>query len=313
MPEDEYRWLPREDVLHFEEISTLVDVFLDLGVDKIRLTGGEPLMRRDLPELVRMVSAKPGLRDLALTTNGLLLPAHASALKAAGLGRITVSLDTLHADRFARLTRMDRLPDVLAGMQAASGVFGRFKIDSVIIRGVNDDELSDLIEFGRAHNAEVRFIEYMDVGGATRWTPEHVVSRREMLAALSARYGPIEPLRESTSAPADRFALPDGTVFGIISSTTEPFCASCDRSRLTADGMWYLCLYALRGLDLREALRRGATRPELAALVTSAWTARTDQGAEERVALGRDRAFVSVRELLDLRKDPHLEMHTRGG
>ena len=217
--------------------------------------------------------------------------------------------------RFARtdsptLTRFDSLDAVLEGMDAASRAFGRFKIDSVIIRGVNDDELADLIEYGRSKNAEVRFIEYMDVGGATRWSPADVVSRAEMLERLAGRYGPIEPIVEVSSAPADRFTLPDGTVFGIISSTTAPFCGSCDRSRLTADGLWYLCLYAARGIDLRAALRRGATAEELSALITGEWRARTDRGAEDRLALGERRAFVP---LTDLRKDPHLEMHTRGG
>ena len=189
MPEKDYVWLPREDVLRFEEISTLVDVFVALGVDKLRLTGGEPLLRRDLAALVRMLAAKSGLADLAMTTNGVLLAEHAEALRAAGLGRITVSLDTLRADRFTALTRFDSLNAVLEGMEAASRAFGRFKIDSVIIRGVNDDELADLIEYGRRQNAEVRFIEYMDVGGATRWSAADVMSRREMLETLTARYG----------------------------------------------------------------------------------------------------------------------------
>ena len=310
MPEVDYVWLPREDVLRFEEISTVVDVFLALGVNKLRLTGGEPLLRRDLPALAGMLAAKPGLTDLAMTTNGVLLAEHAGALRAAGLGRITVSLDTLRADRFTELTRFDSLDAVLEGLDAASRAFGRFKIDSVIIRGVNDDELSDLIQYGRSKNAEVRFIEYMDVGGATRWSPADVVSRTEMLERLAARYGPIEPIVEASSAPADRFALPDGTVFGIISSTTAPFCGSCDRSRLTADGLWYLCLYAARGVDLRAALRHGATTDDLSALITNQWQARTDRGAEDRLALGERRAFVAI---TDLRKDPHLEMHTRGG
>ena len=310
MPEKDYVWLPREDVLRFEEISALVDVFIGLGVNKLRLTGGEPLLRRDLPELVRMLGAKPGLTDLALTTNGVLLAEQAADLKAAGLGRVTVSLDTLHPDRFKDLTRFDSLSQVLEGMNAASETFGRFKIDSVIIRGVNDDELADLIDYGRSKNAEVRFIEYMDVGGATRWSRADVVSRREMLDMLTKRYGSIEPLVEVSSAPADRFRLPDGTVFGIISSTTDPFCGSCDRSRLTADGLWFLCLYASRGLDLRAALRQGASTEDLTALITKQWQLRTDRGAEDRLALGERRAFVP---LTDLRKDPHLEMHTRGG
>src|SRR5262249_19919435 len=163
MPEDDYVWLPREDVLHFEEISTLVDVFLSLGIDKIRLTGGEPLLRRDLASLVAMIARKPGLTDLALTTNGILLSDQIAALAAAGLARVTVSLDTLRRDRFVKLTRADQLEAVHAGIAAANRVFGRLKIDTVVIRGVNDDEIAALVEHGRSVNAEIRFIEYMDV------------------------------------------------------------------------------------------------------------------------------------------------------
>ena len=221
MPEDDYVWLPREDVLHFEETSALVDIFLSLGVDKIRLTGGEPLLRRDLPALVRMIAGKPGLKDLALTTNGVLLADQIDALKSAGLGRITVSLDTLHRDRFMKLTRFDQLESVHAGIAAAQRVFGRMKIDTVVIRGVNDDELVALVEYGRNANAEVRFIEYMDVGGASQWSPSRVVSRREILDALAQHYGKITPIDEpGSAAPAERFALADGTTFGIIASTT---------------------------------------------------------------------------------------------
>src|SRR5262249_12233379 len=143
------------------------------------------------------------------------------------------------------------------------------KIDSVIIRGVNDDELTELLEYGRSVNAEVRFIEYMDVGGATRWSQERVVSRREMLNALAGYYGAIEPFASGSSAPADRYVLGDGTTFGVISSTTQPFCRSCDRSRLTADGMWFLCLYATRGIDLRGPLREGVSINELRDLITN--------------------------------------------
>jgi GTP 3',8-cyclase len=312
MPEDDYVWLPREDVLHFEEISALVDVFLSLGVDKIRLTGGEPLLRRDLPSLVTMIAAKRGVNDLALTTNGVLLADQIDALKAAGLGRITVSLDTLHRDRFRALTRFDQLDAVRGGIAAAHRVFGRIKIDTVVIRGVNDDELVALIEYGKAVNAEVRFIEYMDVGGASRWSPGRVVSRDEMIAALARHYGGVDPIEDPrSSAPADRYTLTDGTTFGIIASTTAPFCRTCDRSRLTADGMWYLCLYATRGIDLRAPLRAGASADDLTELIASGWRGRDDRGAETRLALGDRRAFVPVQDLL--RKDPHLEMHTRGG
>ncbi len=310
MPEKEYVWLPREDMLHFEEISRLVDVFMSLGVNHIRLTGGEPLLRRDLSKLVEMLAGKEGLNDLALTSNGILLADQVDGLKAAGLRRVTVSLDTLRPDRFIALARADELVRVKRGIDAAARAFGRLKIDTVVIRGTNDDELVDLIEYGKTVNGEVRFIEYMDVGGATHWSPAAVVSRREMIGRFSDAYGTVEPIVEETSAPADRYRLPDGTVFGIISSTTEPFCRSCDRSRLTADGMWYLCLYATRGTDLRAALRGGATIDELKAILTSAWEARDDRGAETRLALGERRAFVP---LTTLKKNPHLEMHTRGG
>ncbi len=311
MPEEEYVWLPREAILHFEEISRLVDVFTTLGVDKVRLTGGEPLLRRDVPALIRLLAAKPALRDLAITTNGVLLAEHAAALRAAGLHRVTVSLDTLHADRFAALTRRTSHAQVLEGIRSVPRAgFTGTKLDTVVIRGVNDDELADLIEFGKTVPAEVRFIEYMDVGGATRWAMDQVVSGKEMLERLERRYGRITPVIEESTAPADRYALPDGTVFGIIASTTAPFCADCDRSRLTADGMWYLCLYALTGVDLRGPLRAGAPAAELAELIAGGWERRADRGAEERLALRDRRPLIQIG---GLKRDPHLEMHTRGG
>jgi len=311
MPEEEYVWLPREEILHFGEIAALADVFLDLGVDKVRLTGGEPLLRRDLPRLVAMLAARPRIADLAMTTNGILLAEHAAALKAAGLHRVTVSLDTLDPDRFARLTRRPSHAQVLEGIASlAPAGFTGTKLDTVVIRDVNDGELADLIEFGTRAAAEVRFIEYMDVGGATRWSPAQVVSRQEMLDRLERRYGRIEPVVETSTAPADRFRLPDGTTFGIIASTTAPFCADCDRSRLTADGIWYLCLYATRGIDLRGPFRGGAGPDELTALITGAWRARTDRGAEARLAVGNRQPLVQIG---GLKRDPHLEMHTRGG
>ncbi len=311
MPEEHYVWLPRRDILEFEEIVTLVDCFAACGVDRVRLTGGEPLLRHDLPTLVRLLADRPALRDLAATTNGILLAEHATALRAAGLHRLTVSLDTLRPDRFRALTRRDGLAQVREGIRAAAAAgFRPLKIDTVAMRGVNDDELADLIEFARPLGAEVRFIEYMDVGGATNWSAEKVVARDAILADLSRRYGAIEPLREESSAPADRYRLSDGTVFGIIASTTAPFCHTCDRARLTADGMWYLCLYARIGTDLRAALRGGASRDALVDLIAARWGRRDDRGAEERLTERHRGALVPANELRD---DPHLEMHTRGG
>ena len=310
MPEAEYVWLPRHDILHFEEMSALVDVFARAGVDRVRLTGGEPLLRRDIPTFVEMLARKPAIRDLALTTNGVMLADHARALRDAGLHRLTVSLDTLRPDRFQALTRFDALPQVLDGIAQARKHFDSVKLDSVIIRGTNEDELVPLLDYARDAGAEIRFIEYMDVGGATQWTRERVMSRQDMLEVLAREYGAITAVIEDTSAPADRFRLADGTVFGIISSTTDPFCRSCDRSRVTADGMWYRCLYATSGTDLRTPLRSGMSPDDLLQLLRNEWSNRSDRGAEDRLALRDRSALVSPSSL---KKNPHLEMHTRGG
>ncbi len=311
MPEENYTWLPRESLLSFEEISVVVDAFIANGVDKLRITGGEPLVRRDLHQLIRQLAAKPELKDLALTTNGILLAEQARELFESGLHRLTVSLDTLKPDVFRELTRRDSLGDVLAGIRAARDVgFDRLKLDAVVIRGTNDAEILDLLDFASSVDAELRFIEYMDVGGATRWSMDKVVSRAELLARIAAARGAIEPIVENSSAPAERHRLADGTIFGIIASTTAPFCRSCDRSRLTADGVWYRCLYATEGTDVRKALRAGATRAELASMIADGWRSRADRGAEVRLATHSRAAFVPLSQL---KLDPHLEMHTRGG
>jgi cyclic pyranopterin phosphate synthase len=311
MPEQEYVWLPKHDILTFEELSLLVDVFAELGVTKVRLTGGEPLLRRNLHVLVRLLACKPAITDLALTSNGVLLEEQAAALLDAGLHRLTVSLDTLRPERFRQLMQRDLLDRALKGIETAHAVgFAGLKIDSVILRGCNDDELFDLIEYGKRVHAEVRFIEYMDVGGATRWSMEQVVPRAEMLQRIAGRYGGVEAIDNIDSAPADRFRLPDGATFGIISSTTEPFCSACDRSRVTADGMWYRCLYATAGTDLRAPLRAGASKDELKQIIEPTWRERRDRGAEDRLRL---RARQALYRAEDLRRDPHLEMHTRGG
>ena len=312
MPEEEYVWLPRDSILTFEEITRLAGIFALLGADKVRLTGGEPLLRHDLPALIRMLRSDVRLRDLALTTNGILLAQHAEAMRDAGLKRVTVSLDTLQPERMRVFARSSRHADVLAGIAAARAAgFDKVKLNAVIIRGYNDDEITDLLEFARRQGAELRFIEYMDVGGATHWSMEQVVPRREMLERIVARYGAAQPVVEPGSrAPADRFRLEDGTIFGIIASTTAPFCRDCDRSRLTADGTWFLCLYGTDGVDLREPLRAGATDAELAGVIATKWAARTDRGAEERLGVV-DRGTLF--QLESLRADPRREMHTRGG
>lgn len=311
MPEDDYIWIPREEILTFEEIDRLVEIFLGMGVQKLRLTGGEPLFRRNLPVLVKMLAARPGLHDLAMTTNGVLLAKHARDLAEAGLDRVTVSLDTLRPERFKSLTRRDALDEVLEGIEAARTVgMTALKINTVVMRGFNDDELVDLIEFGKRVGGVIRFIEYMDVGGATDWSRAQVFSRRDILRVLTSHYGAIQPVERRDRAPAERFTLPDSTQFGIISSTTAPFCRSCDRSRLTADGLWYLCLYSSEGVDLRTLLRSGASTDAISSLIASAWQKRADRGAEDRLGAQNRGPLIP---LSTLRKDYHLEMHTRGG
>jgi GTP 3',8-cyclase len=310
MPSDDYVWMARQDVLSFEEISTLVDVFHETGVNRVRLTGGEPLLRRGLPNLLEMLSVKPGLSEISLTTNAILLQEQGESLKKAGLHRINISLDTLRPDRFLALTRSKALDRVLAGIENAIGLFEGVKLDAVIIRGLNDDELGPLLEFAISRRVEIRFIEYMDVGGATGWSMAQVVSQDVMLERLSQKYGRIEPIHEDSSAPASRFMLQDGTTFGIIASVTRPFCGTCDRSRLTADGLWYICLYGTEGMDLRSPLRAGAGRVELRRMIEDAWESRSDRGAEIRAELRERTPLLSVDEL---RRNPHLEMHKRGG
>ncbi|MXX11421.1 MAG: GTP 3',8-cyclase MoaA [Nitrospira sp. SB0667_bin_9] len=313
MPEDEYAWLPRETLLSFEEINQLVEIFTEFGVDKVRLTGGEPLLRRDLPTLIRLLKRQTAIRDVALTTNGILLDEQAESLRDAGLDRITVSLDTLKPDKFRNLTKRDTFDRVLQGIAyvKTAGLTG-LKIDTVAIKGFNDDELVELIEYGKSVDGEVRFIEYMDVGGANDWGLEKVVSQAEILVKFRQAYGSVEPVRENSSAPARRYRLPDGTTFGIIPSTTTPFCATCDRSRLTADGMWYLCLYARHGFDLREPLRMNDDAT-LRDCIRSGWQQRVDRGAEDRKSLESSSGRGQFIQIDELRQDPHLEMHARGG
>lgn len=314
MPEEDYVWLKRDELLSFEEIARLARVFTSLGAGKIRLTGGEPLLRRDLDGLIEQLTSDENLRDLALTTNGVFLRAQAAALRRAGLRRVTVSLDTLQPERFRALTRRDNLQNVLEGIRAAGDAgFDRIKFNTVVVRDFNDDELSDILALARETNAEARFIEYMDVGGATRWTRKAVVARDEMLARLTKTFGRIEPLAGRGAMPAERYTLADGTTFGIIASVTAPFCGDCDRSRLTVDGVWLLCLYTETGVNLREMLRGGKSVAEIASHIEQIWKTRTDRGAEERQRLDFSGTRESLYQIQDLRRHPHREMHTRGG
>jgi cyclic pyranopterin phosphate synthase len=313
MPAASYRWLPQESLLTDAELTRLAGLFAGLGARKLRITGGEPLLRPALHELVASLRALPDVDDLALTTNATHLAPQAAALRSAGLDRITVSIDTLQGDRMKRLARHDRLEAVVAGLDAARAAgFRRLKTNTVVIRHENDDEVGAIVRFATARGLEPRFIEYMDVGGATEWSQEHVVSGAEIVERLAGEFGGAQPLRrgDDPHAPAERWRLGDGTIVGVVTSTTAPFCRDCDRSRLTADGKWFTCLYATRGTDLAAPLRAGATDAELRALITSTWSARTDRGAEERLRLPDRGALVSLTRLRD---DPWLEMHVRGG
>ena len=311
MPEEQYVWLPHQDILSFAEIGRLVDVFSRLGVNKVRLTGGEPLLRARLPELVELLAQNPRLQDLALTTNGTELARWAVPLREAGLQRVTVSLDSLQRERFASLTRRDAVDQALEGIRAAAQAgFQELKINTVVMRGFNEDEIEPMVEFARQVEAEVRFIEYMDVGGATHWSADQVFSRAEIMARLASSHGSIRPAGEQGAAPAERFLLPDGTAVGIVASVTEPFCSSCDRSRITADGVWYLCLYARDGVDLRHILRHGGSDDDLTAAIRLGWEQRDHRAAEERAENPARGALYQVEEL---KADPHREMHTRGG
>lgn len=322
MPEADYVWLPKEHVLNADDMVRLVQCFVATGVTRLRVTGGEPLLRTDLPDLVRRLSCVTGLEEISLTTNGVLLASCAQLLRAAGLHRITVSLDTLQAQRFAHVTGRDLHGRVMDGIRAAHDAgYGRgtLKINTVVMRGFNEDELIDLLMFGREMGAEIRFIEYMDVGGATAWHVDQVLSQAEILVRLEQAVG--APISRDTvagidrAAPARRYCVTAGPmagiVFGIIASTTQPFCGDCDRARLTADGQWLTCLYAQRGVDLRALLRNGVSDREICAMIAAHWQNRTDRGAEERVAMREQRGpWVP---LVTLKRHPHLEMHTRGG
>ncbi len=269
MPEEGMEWLPRDDLLSFEELEQVARVCVErFGFTGLRLTGGEPTMRSHLPLLVEKL-ARLGDRshDLALTTNGTTLPLLVADLAAAGLRRVTVSLDSLHRDRFEAITRRDRLGQVLEGIDAAVDAGLRpVKVNVVLVRGVNDDEIVELARFGRDRGATMRFIEWMPLDGGHEWGADRVVPSAEILATLSAVW-PLEPLTRG-SAPAARWRYVDGGgEVGVVGSVTEPFCATCDRIRLTAEGMLRACLFAHREADLRAVLRAGGGDDAVAAAI----------------------------------------------
>ncbi|MFO1410385.1 MAG: GTP 3',8-cyclase MoaA [Steroidobacteraceae bacterium] len=282
---EHYRFLKSQERLSFEEITRLVRVFTQLGVRKLRITGGEPLLRPQLEELIGDLTTLPGIEDVALTTNGVLLAQHAAALRAAGLTRVTVSLDTLDAEVFARMAGGYGDPgEVLAGIHAAQNArLEPIKVNAVVQRGVNDHTLLDLLAHFRGTGVIVRFIEFMDVGSRNGWRREQVVPSAELLARIAARW-PLEPASPGNrSDVAKRYRFLDGAgEVGFISSVTQPFCGDCVRARLTSDGMLYGCLFATSGLDLRAPLRAGADDAALLELLRGFWRARGDRYSELR-------------------------------
>jgi cyclic pyranopterin phosphate synthase len=285
---ESYRFLKSSQRLSFEEILRLARLFVAQGVRKIRLTGGEPLLRANLADLIGDLTGIAGVEDVALTTNGILLARHAAELRAAGLNRITVSLDSLDPEVFARMSGgFGGVDEVLAGIAAAQHAdLTPIKINAVVQRGVNDHTVLDLVERFRGSGVIVRFIEYMDVGNRNHWEPQRVVPSKELADLIHARW-PIEPVeRNYRGEVARRYRFTDGGgEVGFISSVTHAFCGDCSRARLSSDGALYTCLFAAQGLSLRDPLRAGATDDELSALIRQVWSGRQDRYSELRANL----------------------------
>lgn len=285
MPLDEYEWIDKKEILTFEEIKRLARLFIQLGVEKVRLTGGEPLVRQDLAVLVQELSALEGLKDLCLTTNGALLGEKMEALKKAGLRRVNISIDTLDAEKFKRMTKRGDLNKVLEGIFAAKKAgIAPIKLNAVIERGVNDDDILPLVEFSRTHGFAMRFIEYMDVGNSNNWTSAKLVTKKEIIEKIAARYPVKEVGRGRGSAPSVDYEFVDGEGdVGVIASVTEPFCSSCTRIRLTADGKIVTCLFSHVGHDIKARLRAGASDQEISEFIGNVWRKRTDRYSAERL------------------------------
>jgi GTP 3',8-cyclase len=288
---DKYRFLGSRERLSFDEIVRLTRLFAQLGVRKLRLTGGEPLLRANLGDLISDLTAVAGIEDIALTTNGVLLAKYAAELKAAGLKRITVSLDSLDPQVFAKMSGgFDAVSDVLEGIEhAIRAGLEPIKINAVIQRGVNDHTALDLVERFRGTGVIVRFIEYMDVGNRNEWRQELVVPSKELAAHIAERW-PLQPLeQEYRGEVAKRYGFADGKgEIGFISSVTQPFCGDCSRARLSSDGVIYTCLFATHGTNLRDSLRGGASDEQLLEIIRNTWLARTDRYSELRAILRKE-------------------------
>ncbi len=285
---EHYNFMKTAERLSFEEILRLARLFVPLGVRKLRITGGEPLLRVNLPDLIADLNAIHGVEDIALTTNGVLLARYASELKAAGLARVTVSLDSLDQDIFARMNGgFGKVGEVLDGIEHAQAAgLGPVKINTVIQRGVNEDSVLPLVERFRGTGITVRFIEYMDVGNRNEWQSSLVVPSSDLVARIHARW-PVIPVKpDYVGEVARRYAFEDGQgEVGFISSVTQPFCGGCSRARLSSDGIFYTCLFAQTGTDLRGPLRSGADDEQMLRLVRGTWLDRQDRYSEQRAVL----------------------------
>jgi cyclic pyranopterin phosphate synthase len=274
MPEEGMQWMRRDLLLTYEEITRLVGIFASLGVNRVRLTGGEPLMRKDLHKLVRMLRQVSGIHDIALTTNGYFLKEHAQDLVAAGLNRINVSLDSLNPRVFADMVRRDYFTRTWEGIEEIERLgLAPIKLNVVLVRGVNDGEILKFAELARRRPFVVRFIEFMPIGKDDGWSIDRVVTTQEVIDAIDQRYKLVALPQVGTKAPAERYVFTDGEgEIGFISSVSQPFCADCDRVRLTSDGKFRTCLFSLKETDLRTMLRGDATDEEIAdALVAAVW------------------------------------------
>jgi GTP 3',8-cyclase len=298
MPLAHYEWIDRKEILSFEEITRLARLFVSLGVQKIRITGGEPLLRHGLHELVAQIAHLEGLQDLCMTTNGSLLVESSAALAAAGLHRINVSLDALDPDVFRNMTGRDDLPKVRQGLFVAKACgLNPIKINAVVVRGVNTSQILNLVDFCRAHGFSLRFIEYMDAGNANQWNTQKLVSKHEILEIIRTQFALRETGREYSSSPEVLYQFTDGVGdLGVIASVTEPFCSACARVRLTADGRMVTCLFSENGHDLKGLLRRGASDDELMAFIRNVWTQRTDRYSEERLTALKSQQGYEARE-----------------
>lgn len=300
----DYKFLPQDKLLSFEEVTRLTRIFTSLGVDKIRITGGEPLMRKNLAQLIEMIHQVEGVREIAMTTNGSLLAEHAQALKDAGLGRVTVSLDSLDVGRFGQINgRGYQVDAILEGIEVAANVGLKVKINMVVQKGINDQDILLMARYFREKGHTLRFIEYMDVGNSNGWKLDQVVPSREIIQLIHAEMPvePIEPNYFGEVATRYRYQGTDQEI-GFISSVTQAFCSTCTRARLSAEGKLYTCLFASAGEDLRGPLRNGLSDDEIKALISEIWRKRDDRYSEER-----------LKNTKGLKKNKKVEMSHIGG